>query len=61
MHNTLIENLVKLFEINSGWPEQRKLREALTALDLTVYERKDGSKVLVATKAVNEHLKNINR
>ena len=37
LHSTLVEKLLTLFEVNSGWPEQRKLREALNKLDLSTY------------------------
>lgn len=50
LHQTLVEKLIVLFEVNSGWPEQRRLKEALTKLDLTVYKQKNGTEVLVSTK-----------
>ncbi len=56
LHQTLVDNLIVLFEVNSGWPEQRKLKEALTLLDLTVYKQKDGTQVLVSTKQLQEKL-----
>lgn len=57
LHQTLVENLVVLFEVNSGWPEQKRLREALRKLDVTVYTQKDGTEVLVSTKQLQENLK----
>ena len=57
LHQTLVENLVVLFEVNSGWPEQKRLREALSKLDVTVYTQKDGTEVLVSTKQLQENLK----
>lgn len=56
LHKTLVDNLIVLFEVNSGWPEQRKLKEALTTLDVTVYKQKDGTEVLVSTKQLQENL-----
>lgn len=56
LHQTLVEKLIVLFEVNSGWPEQRKLKEALTKLDLTVYKQSNGNEVLVSTKQLKENL-----
>jgi hypothetical protein len=56
LHQTLVDKLVVLFEVNSGWPEQRKLKEALTKLDLTVYKQANGNEVLVSTKQLKENL-----
>jgi len=61
LHSTLVEQLIKLFEINSGWPEQRKLREVLSELNVSTYKRANGSEVLVETKFLNEKLKEISR
>lgn len=54
LHPTLIEKLIVLFEVNSGWPEQKKLKEALSKIDLSVYTQRDGTEVLVSTKQLNE-------
>tara|TARA_R110001599_G_scaffold113000_1_gene277975 strand:+ start:613 stop:801 length:189 start_codon:yes stop_codon:yes gene_type:complete len=56
LHQTLVEKLIVLFEVNSGWPEQKKLKEALTKLDLTVYKQSNGNEVLVSTKQLKENL-----
>ena len=36
-HETLVEVLLKTYEVNSGWTEERKLREALRRLEIAVY------------------------
>ena len=59
LHGTLIEVLLKTYEVNSGWTEERKLREALTKLDVSVYTQQDGTQVLVSTKELQEARKNI--
>lgn len=59
LHNTLIEVLVKTYEVNSGWTEERKLREALSRLDVSVYTQQDGTQVLVSTKELQEAQKKI--
>jgi hypothetical protein len=57
LHETLVEILIKTYETNSGWTEERKLREALRKLELSVYTQTDGKKVLVSSKQLNEHLR----
>jgi len=54
LHDTLVEVLLKTYEVNSGWTEERKLREALRRLDLSVYTQQDGTKVLVSTTQLQE-------
>ena len=54
LHDTLVEILLKTYEINSGWTEERKLREALKRLDVSVYTQQDGTQVLVSTQQLNE-------
>jgi len=59
LHSTLVEKLLTLFEVNSGWPEQRKLREALNKLDLSTYTQQTGNEVLVDTKDLVKHRKGL--
>ena len=47
LHGTLIEKLLKIYEINSGWSEERKLKQALRDLNVTVYTQQSGGQVLV--------------
>ena len=54
LHPTLVEILIKTYEVNSGWTEERKLRDALTRLDFSVYTQQDGTQVLVSTKELQE-------
>jgi len=54
LHNTLVEVLLKTYEVNSGWTEERKLREALSRLDISVYTQQDGTQVLVSTQELQE-------
>ena len=46
-HGTLIEKLVKVMEVNSGWTGESKLKAALAALNITVYTQASGQEVLV--------------
>ena len=54
LHDTLVEVLLKTYEVNSGWTEERKLREALQRLDLSVYTQQDGTQVLVSTQQLRD-------
>lgn len=53
LHQTLVNKLVKTYEVNSGYREEYKLIEALKQLDLTVYTQSDGTQVLVDTLEYN--------
>ena len=46
-HHTLIEKLIKTYEVYSGWRDQAKLRNALAELNFAVYKRQDGVEILV--------------
>ena len=59
LHPTLVEVLIKTYEVNSGWTEERKLRAALANLDLSVYTQQDGTQVLVSTQELREAQKKI--
>tara|TARA_B100000963_G_C22082489_1_gene432843 strand:- start:165 stop:389 length:225 start_codon:yes stop_codon:yes gene_type:complete len=54
LHNTLIEILLKTYEVNSGWTEEKKLRQALENLDIAVYTQANGTKVLVDAKQMRQ-------
>ena len=47
LHQTLIEKLVKVMEVNSGWTGEAKLKKALAELNITVYTQQSGQQVLV--------------
>ena len=55
LHQTLVEELIKTYEVNSGWSEEHKLRSALSRLDFSVYTQQDGTKVLVSTAELRKH------
>tara|TARA_R110001592_G_scaffold3523_2_gene19684 strand:- start:4461 stop:4676 length:216 start_codon:yes stop_codon:yes gene_type:complete len=57
LHTTLVETLIKTYEVNSGWTEEKKLREVLKRLDVTVYKQSDGTEVLVSTKELQEQVR----
>lgn len=57
LHTTLVETLIKTYEVNSGWTEEKKLREVLRRLDITVYKQTDGTEVLVSTKELQEQVR----
>ena len=47
LHPTLIEKLVKVMEVNSGWANESKLKKALASLNISVYTQQTGEEVLV--------------
>ena len=54
LHHTLVETLIKTYEINSGWTEEKKLRTVLASMDFSVYTQQDGTQVLVSTQELRE-------
>ena len=50
LHTTLVETLIKTYE-------EKKLREVLKRLDVTVYKQSDGTEVLVSTKELQEQVR----
>ena len=61
LHQTMIEELLKTYEVNSGWTEQHKLRSALERLDFSVYVQENGTQVLVPTKELVKHMRQFER
>ena len=47
LHQTFVNKLVKVYEVNSGYREEYKLIEALQNLNVAVYTQTDGTQVLV--------------
>jgi len=56
LHTTMVDKLLKIMEINSGWQEEWKLKAALEGLDISVYTQQDGNQILVPTDELNKHL-----
>ena len=61
LHKTMVDELLKTYEVNSGWTEERKLRAALENLDFSVYVQTNGTQVLVPTKELVRHMKQFER
>ena len=61
LHKTMVEELLKTYEVNSGWTEQHKLRTALERLDFSVYVQENGTQVLVPTKELVKHMRQFER
>ena len=53
LHQTLIEKLVKVMEVNSGWTGEKKLKVALANLNIAVYTQQSGQEVLVDSDELN--------
>lgn len=60
LHPTLVQKLIEVYTINSGWAGEEKLKKALNMLDLTVYTQQDGTQILVDTTEYNKRLTDIN-
>lgn len=56
LHETMVQKLIKVYEVNSGWTEEKKLLTALRMLDVSVYTQQNGTQVLVSTEDLNGHL-----
>jgi hypothetical protein len=62
LHETLINKLIQVYEVNAGWQEQKKLRAALAALDITVYSQQStGTDVLVDANELEQKVAKPNR
>ena len=60
LHETLVQKLLKVYEVYSGWSEEKRLVAALRQLDLTVYKQQNGTEVLVSTEELYEQTKEFN-
>ena len=56
LHTTLVDHLLKLMEINSGWKEEWKLKAALNGLDVSVYTQSNGTQILVPTQELQKYV-----
>ena len=55
LHETMVKKLLKVYEVNSGWTEERKLERALRMLDVSVYTQQDGTQILVPSEELNKY------
>ena len=53
LHITTIEKLVSIYETYGGHRNEQKLKNALSEVDLSEYERGNGEKILVLTEDLN--------
>ena len=56
LHETMVQKLIKVYEVNSGWTEEKKLIAALRNLDLSIYTQANGNQVLVPTEELQAAL-----
>ena len=56
LHETMVQKLIKVYEVNSGWTEEKKLIAALRNLDLSIYTQANGNQVLVPTEQLQAAL-----
>ena len=59
LHNTVIEKLIKLYANYGGYPEERKLRQALNEINLDTYQQQSGNRktVLVLEEDLKKYTK----
>jgi len=50
LHNTAINNLIRIFTTYGGHKGEKKLREELSKIDFASYEQQTGNQVLVLTE-----------
>lgn len=57
LHNTTIEKLIRLYTTYGGYPEERKLRQALQEINLDQYDQQTGHKrtVLVLSEDLKKY------
>lgn len=57
-HNTAVQRLIKLYEIFGGYLDERKIIQAISNIDLTVYQQKTtGQHILVFS---DDYVKTLN-
>ena len=54
LHYTLVERLVSIYQQYGGYREEKKLREALKNLELSVYQQQTNKEILVLTEDLNK-------
>ncbi len=54
LHPSAIEEFVRLYESYGGHRNELKLKDMLSRLDLSVYERQSGEKIIVTTDELNK-------
>ena len=53
LHNTAVNELIRLFETYGGYSHEKKLRQVLATIDFTNYQHQTGNTVLVLTEELN--------
>ena len=52
----MVQKLLKVYEVNSGWTEEKKLLGALRRLNVAVYTQQDGTQILVPAEELNKYV-----
>jgi len=53
LHESMVQKLLKVYEVNSGWTEEKKLLAVLRRIDISVYTQENGNKVLVPSEELH--------
>lgn len=54
LHNTAINNLIRIFTTYGGHKGESKLREQLSKIDFSSYQQQSGRQVLVLTEELRK-------
>jgi hypothetical protein len=54
LHHTVIDRLVRIYTTYGGYREETRLKEELSKLDLTAYERQTGESILVESQELRK-------
>lgn len=61
LHPSVVEKLLYLYKTYGGFADERKLREHVQALDLTVYERKTTANQEMVLVLTEDYIKQLNQ
>lgn len=50
MHKSLVDRLMRVYNMWGGRSDDTRLREALASLDVTLYRQQSGAEVLILTE-----------
>ena len=58
LHSSAVEKIMQLFATFSGYPNEKKLKEAIVTLDFSTYEKKTGNRETVVV-LTEDYIKSI--
>lgn len=55
LHSSVVEKIIKTSDIYSGFRYEERFAIELSKLNLSIYERENGEKILVLTEDLEKH------